>query len=63
MVCMSLRLPSSSGLADQDRQVRVRVLEVSHTPAAYHLEDFFLFESDGDKADFSRPITYAAFVD
>ena len=35
----------------------------SHTPAAYHLEDFFLFESDGDKADFGRPITYAAFAD
>ena len=35
----------------------------SHTPATYHLEDFFLFESDGNKADFGRPITYAAFVD
>ena len=38
------------------------MLEVSHT-GGLPLEDFFLFESDGDKADFGRPITHAAFVD
>ena len=55
---MSPRLPSSSGLTacEPGEFGRYRMAQV------WVLEDFFLFESDGDKADPGRPITYAANV-